>query len=261
MSKQAPAPASDTLSSAELARFYTLGYKKAEALAMTLTEARALLQANQRKPVPLSPEELVILDLLGYTTPEHLDRSLPELRAIIKAKTYRAGSRAFNEAQGSPLPDRLTDDAIIEANAVRPVASGIEVRVDEYTQACVRGDDPLDALLLQCQDAYPNDVIRLINPDLPQSGGPAFQQIYDTKGTPLGTGGLQAMRMPKAVYNDFYVKKNAQLSQNMMSAVTDTRPIGDGDGRSGDTSVPVADRHYSPVQGQGLTIAPNLANL
>lgn len=265
--KQSVAPLTDK----EIRALSFRGYKRPQALNLDPAQARAILatptkktaKAKTTEPIvatlvteaPLIEPELVALELLGYQ-PEHIERlSLDGARAIISTRTTRPGSRAHNEAHGNPLPDRYTDDAIREANVDRPVSSGVEVRLDEFTQQCVRGDDPIDALLLKCQAAYPGDTIRLVNPDLPQPAGQAFQQIYDTAGKPMGTGGMMAMRMPTPLYEEAYVKPNLKRSQQMMGAVTQSAR------EDADVQIAPQDRHYAPVQGKGLTIAPELANL
>lgn len=295
---------STPLTPAESRRLNFLGYNKAELAAMTPDAARELAAAGRRKtprsakqinaeadarriktvtatkrakqeadaataiartPNPLTATELAALDLLGYQA-EHIAPLTPvAARDLILNKVTRPGSRAHNIAAGSPLPDAYTDEAIAAANATRPVASGVEIRVDEYTHKLVRGDDPLDALINECQDVYPNDVIRLINPTLPQPAGQQFQQIYSTDGKAMGTADLLAMRMPKDVYQEAYVKPNLKRSAQQMGAITQAEAIGHETGgaveQSGGAAVAPTERHYAPVSGKGLTIAPSLANL
>ncbi len=275
-------PEPSSLTASQRGKLSYLGYTKADYAALSSDEVAAIIHSKTRKgapakeaalatptitpaiddnppagestPLSLSPAESAALELLGYL-PEHVQHfSADDVALIIQTRTTRPGSRAHNETQPFPLPDKYTDEAIKEANESRAVSSGVQVRVDEFTQQCVRGDDPLDALLLQCQEAYPNDVIRLVNPDLPTPAGQAFQQIYSTDGKPLGTGGLLAMRMPKALYEEAYVKPNLKKSQAMMGGITQGK-------EDADVQIAPSERHYAPVQGKGLTIAPNLANL
>lgn len=205
-------------------------------------------QAAAKQGAILTKQEISKLAALGYTK-EHYG-ALPNSRAreIIAQKIYRPGSRAFNNAQPPDMrvSDSQTDDAIQERNADKPASSGIDIIVDEYTQRCVKGDSPLDATINECQEVFPNDVIRMINPDLPPVAGPVFQPIRRKSGEVITEGGLVAARMPRDVYEEAFVAPNNQRSRQMTGEISkNTR-------EDGDVQLSQQDAHLAPTEGRGL---------
>lgn len=208
---------------------------------------RSPIQTTTDEVAPLTPQESKKLNFLGYGK-DHIAELAPErAREIIFSKSYRPGSKAFNNAQPASMrvPDSATDEAIAARNESRRASSGIDILVDEYTQRCVAGDSPLDATLLECQEVFPNDVIRLINPDLPPVAGPQFQPIKRKDGTQVEVGGMFAARLPKDLYEEAYRKPNLERSHQMTGQVTRNK-------EDADVQLAPEDMRYAPTEGKGL---------
>jgi hypothetical protein len=166
-----------------------------------------------------TPADRKKLKALGYA-PKHLEGMSREVgKDIIAAQAYRPGSRAYNKAHGSPLPDKYTDEGIEATNRSRDEESDVYVVRDEYTQKCLRGEDPINQLLLEYEAANPGKRFRLINPDLPGVAGPQFQPVYDKKGERVALADLQLGWMPDEVYVEEYQKPNLKRSRQMAGQI------------------------------------------
>jgi hypothetical protein len=200
---------------------------------------------------PLTPTEKRKLTNLGYLA-THQAKLHPELaREYITTKRFRPGSAAFNKQQPPELrvnPSQ-TDEGIEKANKTKAQPSGVKVLIDEFTNACIRGENPMDAVLIDAEAAHPGMRFRLINPDLPQAAGPQFQPAYEE--APDGTrrqievAGLKLGFMPETVYNEFYRKPNLERSAQLMGQIKKEDP---------DTTVDRSEAALVPMEGQGLHI-------
>ncbi len=196
---------------------------------------------------PLSQSEKMRLGQLGYKA-SHTQKLHPELaREYLATKRYRPGSAAFNQQQPKELrvPDSMTDDAIELKNARLPAPSGIKILIDEFTNACVRGDNPLDAVLLEAEAAHPGMRFRLINENLPPTAGPQFQPAYDENRKQIEVGGLKLGFMPETVYDEFYRKPNLKRSEQMTGAISRGK-------EDTDVSLKKEDAALVPTEGKGL---------
>jgi hypothetical protein len=173
---------------------------------------------------PLRPSELKKLKAQGYGKPQIAKLSPDQAREIIQAKTLRPGSAAARKASpnplnghtaSSPLPSVYAEDA--------PAGNGVVARssviVSEYTGRLIKGNDPLDALLIEYAEANPGKRFRLINPDLPTVAGPQWDPITDDAGKLVTEGGMILGWMPEEVYQDAYVKPNLERSANQMQKI------------------------------------------
>ncbi len=201
---------------------------------------------------PLSPAEKRRLTMLGYQ-PTHTAKLHPDLaREYISTQRYRPGSAAFNKRQPPSLqvPDSQTDEGIEKANKGKTPPSGVKIQIDEFTNQCVRGDNPLDAVLLAAEAAHPGMRFRLINENLPPTGGPQFQPAYDEHRKQIEVAGLKLGFMPEAVYDEFYRKPNHKRSEQMMGAVAK---------KDSDVALKGEDAALAPTEGKGLTTEGNFS--
>jgi hypothetical protein len=228
------------------------GIQRDQAIAGTPPSTRAKspidTASGPEEVAPLTAPESKKLNLLGYGK-DHIAQLSPDrARAIIANKSLRPGSRAYNNAQPAALrvSDSQTDEAIKERNTGKPAPSGIDILVDEYTQKCVKGDSPLDAVLNELQEAFPDDVVRLINPDLPPVAGPALQIVHRQNGERVEVGGLVGARIPRDIYEEAYVKPNNLRSRQMTGEVSNNQR------EDGDVRLSGEDARLAPTEGKGL---------
>jgi hypothetical protein len=178
---------------------------------------------------PLNKGEVLHLSRLGWKTDDVRPMPVSQARSLITNRTYKPGSAAYIKNQekllqkaGLSKPDisRISDEGIAARNATKDEPSGIDVRLDEYTQRTIRGDNPIDAALIELENAMPGMRIRAINPDLPPSAGPMWQQCYDKKGNAIQVAGLNLSFMPETVYDEHYRKPNYERSRQMTGAIS-----------------------------------------
>lgn len=192
---------------------------------------------------PLDKGELSRLYMLGYKKADIQAVPVETARSFIKEDKPKPGTRAWNKKNGNALPDRYTDEAIEERNATKAEPSGVYVIQDEFTNRCIKGDDPIDATLNAYADANPGMRIRLVNPDLPPTAGPQFQPISGAE----RIGGLVPSFMPEEIYQEAFVKPNLRRSKQMMGEFERPKPDPQSE----------ADQ-YAPIEGRGFSIQPNL---
>jgi hypothetical protein len=203
------------------------------------------------EPTPLTRSEKMRLGALGYKA-SHTTKLHPDLaREYITSKRYRPGSAAFNKQQPKELrvPDSMTDEAIEAKNKTLPKPSGVRIQIDEFTNQCVRGDNPLDAVLLEAEASHPGMRFRLINENLPPTSGPQFQPAYDENRKQIEVAGLKLGFMPETVYDEFYRKPNQKRSEQMMGAVTRGK-------EDHDVAIQGPDGMLAPIEGKGLQTEP-----
>jgi hypothetical protein len=198
--------------------------------------------------------------MLGYRN-EHIDAlSVEQARQAIATKAYRPGSDAYlkhapNPLTGTPgIPEvaRFSDEEVEKRNASRHESSGVVVTLDEYTQKCLEGKDPIDATLLDLQKRFPGNRFRAINPILPTVAGPQFQQVYDDRGQAVKVGDLMVGFMPEEVYDRAYRRPNLERSQMMAGQYT-RNPADPQEG-----PLKPADERLVPLEGEGLQVQKNL---
>lgn len=165
----------------------------------------------------LSQGELTQLYSLGYKAIDIVGVGVFELRRIISARIKKTDDVEL-PLDGVREAEYYAPEAIAERQAGKPLAV-VDVRLDEYTQRCIAGDDPLDAEILEVQQIYQNDVVRLVNPDLPPAAGPQFQQVYTKDGKARGAAGLMTQRIPKEIYDEAFRKPNLKRSRELTGAL------------------------------------------
>lgn len=203
---------------------YQIGQMTAEQAAQILDPAAGPLVIAPSKANRLTQGELNTLHSLGWKKDDMIGMGAFELRDIIRAKLKKADYDALPAPEdGAREAEHYAPEAIAERQAGRLMATeGFDVRLDDYTQRCIAGNDPLDAEILEVQQVYPNDVIRLVNPDLPPSAGPQFQQVYTKEGKARGAAGLMTQRMPKDIYDEAFRGPNLKRSRELTGALDKT---------------------------------------
>lgn len=212
---KSPIPDADALNKRELAALHLLGYKNTDLAAMPLSEARRMLEVKRRKETA-QPE-----------------RAAPVAQPAVQAPGFEKAAAVYS------------DQRLAETLAPEPT-DGLEIRMDEFTQKCVAGNDPLDATIIECEAAYPDCVVRLFDPTLSEPAGTKWQTIYRVNGHAVEIGRLIAKRMPKDVYHTSYVLPNQQRSETMSGQ---RRPVSEGDS---DAPLPAAQALLVPLEGEGL---------
>ncbi len=153
-------------------------------------------------------------------------------------------------------PSAISDEAIEERKTkskVPQATPGVAVALDEFTNNCLAGDDPLDAILIAHQERFPGNVFRLINSDLPAVAGPQFVQVRDADGKAITAGGLNLGYLPEEVYDKAYRQPNLDRAARMVGQVKDPKPISERES-GGDVSLSPADARLAPMEGGGLKI-------
>lgn len=208
---------------------------------------------------PLEKSELSRLHRLAYKNEHIQELSLTEARLILRDKKYRPGSAAFLKNQVNPLTGTkgvegiagaFSDEEIEKRNKGKAEPSNIFVQTDEYTQRSYRGDNPLDAVLLQYSEANPGRRYRLENPKLDPAAGPGWQPVYEN-GKRVEVAGMVLGWMPEDVYDESYRKPNALRSQQMTGEVSNN-PREDQD-----VSLKGEDARMAKVEGKGLHVGPS----
>ena len=261
----------------EKAQLVELGYNEDQIDRMPLAAAQAILadaaeEAEQEQPssaplrTQITAEAKKRLYKLGYQDIHIARMSLTERTAILTNSTPRPGSEAaikanskLMEQAGLPSPgtERFSDEAIEARNAKRPESSGVRVITDEFTQACVRGEDPIDHMLIEWQEANPGKRFRLINPDLPMAPGPQFQPVYDKDGKAVTQSGLTLGWMPEATYDREYRQPNLKRAKLMMGQIRETRAT---DEREEDLSLKPEDAAMVPLEKESITMRNSASN-
>lgn len=193
-------------------------------------------QDYERKPV--QPAQAKKLKALGWTTKDinSFDRQIAS--AKIKAKEYKPGSAAFMRnarnpltgTKGVPGADRYSDEAIAKRNETKADPSGVGVITDEFTQQCLRGEDPIDDALKFYDERNPGKRFRFLNPGL-ELGNGGFQMVRQQEGAPpVEQRGLVLGWMPESLYDEIHRKPQqarsaAQLKSLQKPASGDAKEV------------------------------------
>lgn len=202
---------------------------------------------------PLARGERNRLHRLGYKNEHIVGLGLAQARRIIQLQIPRIkdeAASALPPSGHSQAAAAYSDERVDDIRGPEPTA-GLEILIDEFTQRCIDGDSPLDAVINECQAAYPNDVIRLVDPTLPPVAGTQFQQIHRTNGDAVTVGQLFAQRMPRDVYQKSYVVPNQRLSEEMSGQRASEQ----------ERRLNLAESRYVPLEGEGLKFDRNLERL
>ncbi len=219
----------------------------------------AIQSADNEKPI-ITKRLRSRLWSLGYSN-DHIDRMGAERALeVIAAKERRPGSKAAIKKlkkvmtkAGLPEVPGVVADEVIQERAAKTIQAtpGVAVALDEFTNNCLKGDDPLDAIIIAHQERFPGVRFRNINPDLPAVAGPQFQPVHDEKGKAIITGGMPLGFMPEDVYQESYVKPNLERAARMAGKIKDPKAMSEGE-KGGDLSLRPELARLVPVQGEGL---------
>lgn len=215
--------------------------------------------ATQTNGTIVTRKDRLRLHRLGYTD-DHIDRLDADRRVeILASSTPRAGSNAAISKENKRLakagipaaPASISDEVTEEKKGKIQATPGVAVTLDEFTNECLRGENPLDALILAHEEKFPGKVFRLVNPDLPQVAGPQMQQVYDADRKAIGAGGLMLQYMPQEVYNEAYVRPNLDRAARMAGSIKDTRAITEHE-KGGDLTLTAEQARLAQLEGDGL---------
>lgn len=204
------------------------------------------LPIGQYATDPLTKSQRTRLRFLGWTNADVEAMPLADALAHVKAGSAKPGSKAFLKRQVNPLTGtkdvsgligRFSDEEIAARAEGRPAASGIQVTTDEFTNKCLKaggepfvmdeytgritkGADPLNAVLIEMQERFPDRRFRWMHPKEPPVLGPGWDPVFDAEtGKRVLNGELALSWMPEAVYREGREKPNLDRSRLMTGAI------------------------------------------
>lgn len=223
--------------------------------------ASSLDHDDEADPVITRKQRLKIRSL-GYKDIEINRMGAEEALKVLELKKYKPGTKmALKQANkimaAAGLPqasDSITDEAVNQrkARSLQPTP-GVAVTLDAFTNNCLKGDDPLDAIIMAHEEKFPGMRFRLINPDLPVVAGPQFQQVYDADRKAITQGGMNLGYMPDAVYEEAFVKPNLERAARMSGRIKDPKAMSEMED-GGDLTLSKEQSNLVPLQGDGLRI-------
>jgi hypothetical protein len=186
------------------------------------------------------------LRFLGWTNADVEAMPVADALAHIAASSAKPGSKAFLKQQVNPLTGtkdvsglvgKWSDEEITARAEGRAPASGVQVTVDEFSNRClqagtepfvmdeytgrvIKGADPLNAILIEMQERFPNRRFRWTHPKEPPVLGPGWDPVFDEKtGKRVLNGELALSWMPEDIYVEGRQKPQLDRSRAMTGAI------------------------------------------